>query len=202
MNSGCNNAVGLLLAFVIVVHSSREEAHYLPWCNGNTHTIGHWSFVNVTKKSFQCCTWDKEFSNDPEVCGNEKITRFYQECYVGSNIVVQQAGGNACSCDAALQGRSTVNARENYDWVPSFCMLHHWNASFFCELLGNRTILLVGDSTMEQSASTLMAMIQSGEGGCADQIKACRSDFLYFGIKQGELSLSRIIIYSIPTSLF
>ena len=61
-------------------------------------------------------------------------------------------------------------AVHTYDWVPCFCMLHRWNASFFCELLGNRTILLVGDSTMEQSVSTLMAMIQSGQGGSADQI--------------------------------
>ena len=178
----------LLLSFVLVALSFRQDTHYLPWCIDNAHTIGHWTFVNETMKSFKCCTWDDEFINDPEVCGNGKIRRVYQQCYVGSNVFVQQAGGNACSCDVN-QGRSTVNAREKFDWIPSFCTLHPWNAPLFCELLGNRTIMLVGDSTMEQSASTLMAMIQSGQGGCAEQIKACRNDYLYFGIKQGELSL-------------
>ena len=172
-----------------MVYSFREEAHYLPWCTDQI-TPGHWAFVNETQKSFQCCSWDKDFSlgNDPAVCGNERISKIYQQCFVGSNAIVQHAGSNACSCDD-VQGRSTVYAREKYDWIPSFCRLQDWNAPFFCELLGNRTIMLVGDSSMEQSASTLMAMIKSGEGGCADQIKACRSDYLYFGIKEGELSL-------------
>jgi hypothetical protein len=55
-----------------------------------------------------------------------------------------------------------VSNREKYKWKPTHCDLLEWNAAHFCELLGNQTMLLVGDSLMEQSANTLFAMIKEG----------------------------------------
>jgi hypothetical protein len=34
-----------------------------------------------------------------------------------------------------------------------------WNATLFCEALGKRTILMMGDSSMQQSSSTLFSMV-------------------------------------------
>jgi hypothetical protein len=48
-----------------------------------------------------------------------------------------------------------------YYWQPENCTLLRWNATQFCELLGNRTILLSGDSTMQQTASTLFSMLSA-----------------------------------------
>ena len=41
-------------------------------------------------------------------------------------------------------------------WEPSGCRLRDFSASAFCTALGDRTLLLVGDSTMQQLASVLM----------------------------------------------
>ena len=46
--------------------------------------------------------------------------------------------------------------------------------------IGNRTILLVGDSTMGQSATTLMSMIAASHGSCASQVTYYRSYYLVF----------------------
>jgi hypothetical protein len=46
--------------------------------------------------------------------------------------------------------------------------------------IGNRTILLVGDSTMGQSATTLMSMIAASHGSCSSQVTYYRSYYLVF----------------------
>lgn len=57
-------------------------------------------------------------------------------------------------------------------------MLLQWNSTQFCELLGKRTVLMVGDSTMQQTASTLMSLIAQSGGECAPQITSSCSDLL------------------------
>jgi len=51
--------------------------------------------------------------------------------------------------------------------------------------LGNRTVLIVGDSTLQQVAVTLINMIITWGGSCADQITFAKSYFLTFK-KWGE----------------
>ena len=58
-----------------------------------------------------------------------------------------QVGASACSCDSK-SNRLELGSIEQYQWKPSFCDLPAWDANAFCHLLGNRTVLLVGDSTM------------------------------------------------------
>jgi hypothetical protein len=45
-----------------------------------------------------------------------------------------------------------------------------WNATQFCDLLGNCTIYLHEDSTMDQAANSLISHLQINKGGCADKI--------------------------------
>jgi len=90
-------------------------------------------------------------------------------------------------------------------------MHHAWCIDFviidFC-LLGNRTILLVGDSTMGQSATTLMSMIAASHGSCASQVTYYRSNFLFFA-SDGQLSMyditkklsPRIVIFTVGAHL-
>ena len=80
-----------------------------------------------------------------------------------------QVGGNACTCDAKY-GRLSVNEREKYSWQPKNCDLIAWNATSFCQLLGTRIVYMQGDSTMGQTAHSLIAMIYTSNGGCANQI--------------------------------
>ena len=37
-------------------------------------------------------------------------------------------------------------------WTPRSCRLREWSSQHFCNTLGNRTLLLVGDSTVHQFA--------------------------------------------------
>jgi hypothetical protein len=48
-------------------------------------------------------------------------------------------------------------------WQPQQCKLLEWEAADFCSNLGQRTILMIGDSTMAQMASTFWAMLAFGE---------------------------------------
>ena len=59
-------------------------------------------------------------------------------------------GGNACACDPARREQLSLL------WEPSGCRLRDFSAAAFCAALGDRTLLLVGDSTMQQLASVLM----------------------------------------------
>jgi hypothetical protein len=81
----------------------------------------------------------------------------------------------------------TITQREKYEWQPLLCDLIPWNATQFCELLGNRTILLVGDSTMHQTGAALASRITWDTGslkGCADHISIGRINRLGWEPKQ------------------
>jgi hypothetical protein len=137
-------------------------------CRNSEHKEGTWiKDETIHFKNYVCCGYDKlDFRSNIDICGGinlQGLTNFY-----GSNNYRLHAGGNACTCDAK-QGRYAVNAREKYQWVPSNCHLLPWNATQFCELLGNRIIYMEGDSTMGQTANALMAMIYTNKGGCANQ---------------------------------
>ena len=81
--------------------------------------------------------------------------------------------------------RNGTNLREQYVWVPDSCSFDLWDAQKFCTALGNRTVLIVGDSTLQQVAVTLINMIISNNGNCADKITFAKSYFLTFK-KWGE----------------
>ena len=55
-----------------------------------------------------------------------------------------------------------------YEWEPSRCRLLEWDARKFCRQLGNRSVLLMGDSTVHQTDHTIRSWIRSGFGGDAD----------------------------------
>ncbi len=88
-------------------------------------------------------------------------------------------GGHACVCDERF-GRSAINPVQKYEWRPKNCSLDQWDSKQFCTLLGTRKILLLGDSTMQQSAATLVNMVASGGGSCVNQITFARSHYLIF----------------------
>lgn len=186
----------ILHIIVLVLSAYGQDAHHLPWCSNNAHTTGHWQTVNTTRKSFHCCGYGDYLNTISEFCGTQAYPKFQKGfCWKGSNEFGASVGmnsiGRSCQCDAE-QGRLTVSQREKYEWIPSLCTMKEWDAQLFCSLLGNRTISLVGDSTMEQSSATLMSMIQSGGGGCAHQITNCRCDFLSFGLHWGEPTVKEV----------
>lgn len=82
--------------------------------------------------------------------------------------------GHAGSCP--VSNVNQIYSIDSYHWEPKTCSLLAWNAELFCKLLGNRRILLVGDSTMGQSATVLMNAVSTS--GCHANISFASGDTL------------------------
>jgi hypothetical protein len=130
----------------------------LPWCHSNNHTAGIWvrntDNINV-KKSFICCGGAQKDSlgapldleHVPGYCyPTNTVATFFERGYLEYG---SQCGDDCCRCDREENTRLIPNKRETYYWNPTSCRLQEWNATLFCELLGSRSILLMGDSTMQ-----------------------------------------------------
>ena len=139
-------------------------------CNYDEMNIGQWIYRNDSNltKSFRCCGGDGNDWQDPSLAGY---------CFANETLI---ASGRACYCDELLKTRHSVSEREKYFWKTDNCTTLDWNATYFCELLGQRKILILGDSTCRQTASTLRSMIQNDnpKGKCGMQILNRDSDYL------------------------
>jgi hypothetical protein len=183
-----NVAIIMLILFVTFsyVATKHHDSHNtLPVCVNNEHVSGEWHhFSNFTAadKSFFCCGMEKNvFLQNPEECGTDDYD--IDVLHWGRDKFNAIAPGQACYCDARDNTQRTLNRREQYEWIPHNCTLLKWNGHQFCHLLGNRTIVLVGDSTMQQTAATLMSMITSSGANCSTQIGMGRSNALYYSLK-------------------
>jgi hypothetical protein len=126
--------------------------------------VGEWVLdQNKTFAAPVCCSWD-EWKANPAQCGTTQIKS--AGWYEGLPDRYQQVGGHACTCKGF---------DDKYTWRSSQ-ELPDWKASETCRLLGNRTVVMIGDSTMQQLASTLMNSIFPV--GCQTQIKMALSDTL------------------------
>ncbi|CAN0424525.1 unnamed protein product, partial [Phaeothamnion confervicola] len=104
--------------------------------------------------------WDRqEWLGHLEECGAD-FRRAADGYYRGSNHgSLAFMGSNGCTCSNTTLW--TAN------WEPAGCELLKWDAEAFCRILGGRSLLLIGDSTQEQTASTLMNIARPF---CADKI--------------------------------
>lgn len=144
-------------------------------CRGNGHFEGEWIKVVVDNKAFVCCGEAvTDVDIDPRYCASKPL--FFQYGVVGPST---PCGDDCCACDRRSGTRYAVSSREQYVWIPKYCDLIPWNGEKFCDLLQGRKVLIVGDSTMQQSFSTLSSMISSdSRATCADQISYGRHTHL------------------------
>jgi len=183
--------VYLIIAVTIFISASGGESR--PYCKGSEHNKGRWvKYENVSalKKSFHCCQYEGlDYRHDLVACNNplwhESLSFYDKYLVTGFNDYPTYAGEHSCHCDAN-EGRYTVNPRETYYWRPDNCDLLPWNVTRFCEILGTRHVLLVGDSTMAQTYATLTNMVQAGNGSCNSQLMFGRSNYVVFGLKGGH----------------
>lgn len=178
-----------------------DDILFTQFCQGTEYVNGKWlrdnreasvyygggndAALRPTNKSFVCCGWDARDWMAEEISNYCNPNNYYHEEYRGvdwgfEHPEILSSGGHACTCDEADNTRLTKSKREKYIWRPNNCQLRLWNATLFCEVLGDRTIIMIGDSTMQQSAGTLMAMLQSAHprGMCSEKIIFGRSNDL------------------------
>ena len=145
----------------------------LPYCKTDIehdfeHITGTWKPIEQEHRLFTCCgTNDNPRS---PVCAVEN-SDFIHAPYLGYQ-------NHCCTCQADLKSFDAPLDAEMYEWTPSTCQL----ASFmkgdydFCEILGDRQITIIGDSTMPHVVYTLNAMIYTAfkagklKRNCASQI--------------------------------
>lgn len=148
----------------------------LPLCMHNEHVHGKWAEkVNATK-SFPCCGWDQnDFQWNTTLCGKKKTNDWTISHSIATSLFVQ-FGGHACYCDRRA-GRVEVHDMQKYHWVPSHCSLLAFDATRFCNLLGSKRMLFIGDSTMSQTARTLMNLIRAQKP--YPEASACLNNVIY-----------------------
>lgn len=134
--------------------------------------IGTWVHVgaNRTFAAPVCCGWDaNNFAKKTAQCGSEPLQ--HRAVYSGrSDGLFQQMGGHACQC--------RKDFRDEYEWqAPNLPVFDALQTCQQLQLQGkNRTVLILGDSTLSQTATTLMnALIP---GGCSPQVKFIQADTL------------------------
>ena len=106
-------------------------------------------------------------SNNAKYCTNA-FSISSEGVYSGTADSLAFSGGHSCACGG---WRDELVYRDTT--LPS-----RWNATLFCELLGKQTMLFVGDSTMQQTASALMSSVTFYGGACARQLTFAPADTL------------------------
>eukprot|EP00979_Chaetoceros_neogracilis_P011826 scaffold2993_cov266-Chaetoceros_neogracile.AAC.7 len=114
-----------------------------------------------------CCGWDEfpTWVRDEKSC-RQSMTN--PDHYTGGEgEFYQQMGGHACTCAAK-------DFKDEYVWESPMLPKNSFDATETCEKLGDRTVLMIGDSTMQQTASVLMNSLITSK--CQAQIKFGLSD--------------------------
>jgi hypothetical protein len=135
------------------------------WCERSSEasSAGAWRPNSLWPSQWQqrqppCCSWDSAaYASSPLCPQGAAVQAAVRSAFeIGAGRFQARpdqllpVGGNACACDPARREQLSLL------WEPSGCRLRDFSASAFCTALGDRTLLLVGDSTMQQLASVLM----------------------------------------------
>lgn len=134
-----------------------------PLCTGEEQNVGAWRLDRPVEQA------------GPPCCGE-----FFQAGHWRAPLCKpgwQDLQARACTC-------GDLGKRASYTWRPARCRLLPWNASRFCERLGARRLLFLGDSTMVQHHAQLVNSILWGgrrahaanASGCAAQVVFVHSD--------------------------
>lgn len=156
-------------------HFSYEQLalknEHLPLCRANQHTTGIWvripdHILINKKKPYYCCDHSYHPEDNPKECGKwQQIYSSGSSSNSSSRTVydddnaVPFGAAHSCACDSKERSTHSLSDREKYRWFPQSCQLLEWNATAFCELLGDRNVMFIGDSTASQMAYSLRAQI-------------------------------------------
>ena len=144
--------------------------------DGNDHGYVPFSYLppkgewikdpNKTFAAPVCCSYDKnQFLKNPESCGTFSQRNSHHELR-GRRDYLAQTGSGGCFCGSR-------GFKDEYTWTG---LTAKWDAHKTCHKLANRTVLLIGDSTMLQTAATLMNAMHPA--GCQTQFISSISDTL------------------------
>ena len=160
------------LSFIILCHIFGVTESDL--CNGVEYIHGKWaeetSLLQDPSQNFLCCGGIRSVQNlnlflhnNPNITNlcKRNIDTFDHGCNCMSHhmkekydIPVKYAFLEANDNKFKYNPKSVT-----YKWQTSTCELPNWNATKFCQALGSKKVLIIGDSTSYQIAMTLNTMI-------------------------------------------
>ena len=146
-------------------HNSTADLHRRAECRPGEHTDGSWTVrPTAWQHSWDCCGHDDSVYRGLE----GHWLSLMRKC---RNISTSKPMSFPfCCAPDHYHFNDTV-------WTPRSCRLHDWSARHFCDALQNRTMLLVGDSTMGLFAMSLMSALH-GNDLCSKQVVFSNSDLL------------------------
>ena len=133
---------------------------------------GNWVFRPEKEYDAPICR-ENQYVHHPKMYEQDPSTplSFGGACYSGQAQFLAHFKDSSCRCTATQKWRWEASS------LPPF------DPHRFCSLLGNRTFLMIGDSTMAQTASTIMNAVFPA--GCQVQMTMCEADTLV-GKKMGH----------------
>jgi hypothetical protein len=149
---------------------------------------GKWTPLDLTSVGlsrsgdmFECCAGERY---DSKVCADSNSPKVLDH---GCSCMNGFFDEHPSEFNSSSNNSSYLLKFASYEWKPNHCEIASWNATLFCEKLGNRKILIIGDSTMAQTHATLQSMIY--------QSKEIQSKFALSCIKQIIFQLSDYLVY-------
>jgi len=179
----------ITLLLLLVTHANGEGQI----CGVGAHVNGSWTLNPTlgpdTKKSFYCCKTAGHGETDP-VCALLPEAAAEEDVFKARNIQTGshlRTSNDCCACDLHEGGKNVINSVDSFVWQPDACTLPPWDADAFCTLLGPRTVLFLGDSTLAQTAYTLHEMVASNstDGRCAKQV-------IFISVRRGSAEARRL----------
>lgn len=157
------------------------------FCQNSDYTIGRWGEIDVhtaQERSYPCCAGSNVITNhdDTAMCTlPNEYPLWGHQMQTGS---IPRSMGHGCSCKvhaiSTNEYAANVLRSQFYEWIPSSCKITSWDVALFCEVLGSRIILIVGDSTTQQSAVSLISMLSNKKAPCLPQVRFELSDVLVY----------------------
>jgi hypothetical protein len=186
----------LLWWFAAATSTSLVESSQIPLCTGLGYNIGSWVShkSNTASNNFECCESTDSHEEFKSMIPSSSM------CHNVGNKTIPLGNDKACHCRnqhyyVDQKGTKSLFRHKaiDYSWVPTDCSITPWDEIKFCELLGSRKVLLVGDSTMSQTHTTLQSMIFYSDQflnltrklECMKQISFGMSDYLV-NVTRGE----------------
>lgn len=170
----------VFLANEVSYHHTEEAMDSICDVLNSEHIDGVWVKTEFSSnETWPCCGWDDDiFLRYPQECGTSPMHKVTVNeldktiSFVGTKEFFAHSGNNGCSMNCSPIIGRMISAR----WMPSECKLPEFDAAHFCNnVLRDRSVLVIGDSTMQQTASVLMNAVHYH---CPERIRFVIADTL------------------------
>ena len=134
-----------------VVTAATASTVPMPLCKRDQHVEGEWRLSPLSGPRWPCCGYQHVQYHGIAESSEAHWLNLFQSCR-GREPMFQRTTRSGSWYGAFCCKKPPDQAV----WVPQTCALLEWDPHGFCKTLGSRRLLVIGDSTMTQTAVALM----------------------------------------------